>query len=161
MYAEIVAAVQSAKALAELLKSANGLSNRVEIVAAVNAVQDKLTVAYAANFESAEKQAALSNRVRELEKQIAEVENWDGQMQRYTLFEFPSRALAYAIKPGMEQGEPLHYLCASCVDKRQKSTLQPHERYLWCQVCKTNIETQDYKAPKFNPIIRGSGSWTP
>lgn len=142
MYAEIVAAVQSTKALAELLKAAHGLSNHIEIIAAVNAVQDKLTVAYAANLESTEKQAALSDRVRELEKQIAEVENWESQMQRYALFEFPTRALAYAVKPGMEQGQPLHYLCTSCVDKRQKSILQPQGRFLYCPVCKTNIENQ-------------------
>lgn len=130
MYAEIVAAVQSTKALAELLKAAHGLSNYVELLTAVNAVQEKLSQALVSNLESAEKQAALSERVRELEKQIAEVENWVRQMERYVLFEFPTRALTYAVKPGMEQGEPLHYLCTTCVNKRQKTILQPHGRYL-------------------------------
>ena len=157
MYAEIVAAVQSTKTLAELLKAAHGLSNHVEIVAAVNAVQDKLTVAYAANLESAEKQAALSERVRELEKQIAEVENWEGQMQRYALFAFPTGTLAYAIKPGMEQDEPLHYLCTSCVNKKQKSILQPHGRLLRCPICKTEIETKHFVPPDVNR--GGRGSW--
>ena len=45
MYAEIVAAVQSTKALAELLKAAHGLSNYVELLTAVNAVQEKLSQA--------------------------------------------------------------------------------------------------------------------
>ena len=83
MYAEIVAAVQSTKTLAELLKAANGLSNYVELLTAVNTVQEKLSQALVSNLDSAEKQAVLSDRVRELEKQIAEVENWERQMQRY------------------------------------------------------------------------------
>ena len=156
MYAEIVAAVQSAKALAELVKAANSLSNYGELLAAVNAVQEKLSQALAANLESAEKQTALSERVRELEKQIAEVENWEGQMQRYELFAFPTGTLAYAIKPGMEQGEPLHYLCTSCVHKKQKSILQPHGRLLRCPICKTDIETKHFVPPTVN---RGGGSW--
>ena len=132
MYAEIVAAVQSTKTLAELLKAANGLSNYVELLTAVNTVQEKLSQALVSNLESAEKQAALSDRVRELEKQIAEVENWDRQMERYALFQFPTGALAYAIEPGMENGQPPHYLCTSCVDKKQKSTLQLDHRVRSC-----------------------------
>ena len=156
MYAEIVAAVQSTKALAELLKAAHGLSNYVELLTAVNAVQEKLSQALVSNLESAEKQAALSERVRELEKQIAEVENWVRQMERYVLFEFPTRALTYAVKPGMEQGEPLHYLCTTCVNKRQKTILQPHGRYLLCQVCKNNIDMQSPTPQSGN---HGGGSW--
>jgi len=150
MYAEIVAAVQSTKTLAELLKAANGLSNYVELLTAVNTVQEKLSQALVSNLESAEKQAALSERVRELEKQIADVENWERQMERYALFEFPTGALAYAIKPGMEQGQPLHYLCTSCVDKKQKSTLQPHGRLLRCTVCKIDVATKHAPPIKVN-----------
>lgn len=156
MYAEIVAAVQSTKTLAELLKAANGLSNYVELLTAVNTVQEKLSQALVSNLDSAEKQAALSDRVRELEKQITEVENWERQMQRYYLFEFPTKALAHAIKQGMEQGEPLHYLCTACVDKKQKSTLQPHGRLLFCPACKTNIAMQE--APPLK-VRSSGGSW--
>jgi hypothetical protein len=156
MYAEIVAAVQSTKALAELLKAANGLSNYVELLTAVNTVQEKLSQALISNLESTEKQASLSERVRELEKQIAEVENWEHQMDRYVLFEFPTRALAYATKPGMEQGEPLHYLCTTCKDKRQITILQPHGRFLRCQICKTDIETKHYEPTEVN---NDNGSW--
>jgi hypothetical protein len=157
MYAEIVAAVQSTKALAELVKAANGLSNQLELLTAVNTVQEKLSQALISNLEGAEKQAALSERVRELEKRIAEVENWEQQMQRYVLFEFPTKTLAYAIRPGMEQGEPAHYLCTTCVEKKQKTILQPHGRYLKCQVCKTDIEIQKFAPP---PVNRGGGPWS-
>jgi len=139
MYAEIVAAVQGTKALADLLKTAHSLSNYSELLTAVTTVQQKLTEAIASVLASQEKQAALAERVRELEKQLEDVENWETQMQRYELFEFPTKALAYSLKSGKEEGGPHHYLCTSCVDKKQRSTLQPRKHLLYCTVCKTNI----------------------
>lgn len=156
MYGEIIAAVQSAKALADLVKAANSLSNHTQMLAAVHSVQEKLSDAITAHLASQEKQAALIERVRELEKQIAEVENWESQMQRYALFNFPTGALVYAVKPGMEQGEPTHYLCVSCVDKKQKSTLQPKGRYLWCTACQISFEIKVQPPQPNNP---GGGSW--
>ena len=130
MYAEIVAAVRSTKILADLLKATHSLSNYSELLTAVTDVQMKLTDAIASELTSQEKQAALAEKIRGLEKQLAEVKGWEAQIQRYALFELPIKALAYALKPGMEQGEPLHYLCTSCVDKKQKSVLQPEEECL-------------------------------
>jgi len=156
MYAEIVAAVQSTKTLAELLKAANGLSNYVELLTAVNTVQEKLSQALVSNLESAEQQAALSERVRELEKQIAEIEDWKSQIQRYALFQFSTGALAYALKDSQQNGEPMHYLCTACVDKKKKTTLQPQGRFLHCPECKTAIATEN--APPINRGGRG-GSW--
>lgn len=140
MYGGIVAADQSAKALADLVKAANSLSNHTQMVTAVHSVQEKLSDAITAHLASHEKQAGLFERVRELEKQIAEVENWESQEQRYAFFKFPSGVLAYAVKPGMEQGEPMHYLCASCVDKKQKSTLQPKGSNLSCTACRMTFK---------------------
>jgi hypothetical protein len=156
MYAEIVAAIQSTKTAIELVKAANGLSNYSELLTAVTAIQIKLADAIASELASQEKQAALAERVRELEKELSEVESWALQMQRYYLFEFPTKALAYALKPGAESGEPMHYLCTSCVDKKHRSTLQPIGRLLYCPVCKTNIAT--LPAPPINRQRQG-GSW--
>jgi DNA-directed RNA polymerase subunit RPC12/RpoP len=99
---------------------------------------------------------ALAERVRELENQIAEIEDWKNQIQRYALFQFPTGALAYALKSGCENGEPMHYLCTSCMDKKQRSTLQPNGRYLRCPVCKVDIATQPRPPSQGNN--RG-GSW--
>ena len=156
MYAEITAAIQSTKTAIELVKAAHGLSNYSELLTAVTAVQIKLTDAIASELASQEKQAALAERVRELEKQIAEIEDWKTQIQRYALFQFPTGALAYALKPGQENGEPMHYLCTACVDKKKKTTLQPNGRFLHCPECNFNIATRESK-----PIYISSvgGSW--
>ena len=157
MYAEIVAAIKGTKTAIDLVKATNGLSNYSELLGAVTAVQMKLTDAVSAALASQEKQAALAERVRELEKQVAEVEDWRNQISRYSLFQFPAGALAYALKTGLEDGQPMHYLCTSCVDKKQISTLQPHGRLLLCTVCKTDIATQS--APPLNLNRGRGGSW--
>lgn len=158
MYAEIVAAVQSTKTLTELLKAAHSLSNYSELLTAVTTDQQKLTDAIASDLASQEKQAALVERIRELERRLAEVEDWEAQMKRYYLFEFPTKALAYVLKPEMQSGEPMHYICTACADKKQKSTLQPHGRFLRCTVCKTDIATQ--AAPPTPRVKRSENPWS-
>lgn len=156
MFSEITAAITSAKAALDIAKASHGLTNYNELVAAVYEVNAKLLDATAVALASQEKQASLASEVADLKEKLREIENWEGQMNRYVLHAFPTGALAYAVQPGMEQGQPLHYLCASCVDKKQKSTLQPQDRVLRCSVCKTEIEIQEYVRPTVN---RG-GTWS-
>lgn len=148
MFAEISAAVTSAKTALDIAKAAHGLTNYNELVAAVSEVNAKLMDATVVTLASLEKQSALASEVSDLKESLRKIENWESQMQRYALFAFPTGALAYALQPGMEQGQPNHYLCAACVDKGQKSTLQPQGRLLHCPECKTNIAVQD--APPSN-----------
>ena len=132
MYAEITAAFQSAKAAVALIKATQGLSNSTEILMAVNDVQMKLSDAIASALAAQEKQAGLAERVRDLETQLRDVEDWQKEIQRYQLVEFSTKALAYRLKSDMANGEPVHYLCKACADKKQKTTLQPLDGELRC-----------------------------
>lgn len=143
MFAEISAAVTSAKAALEIAKAAHGLSNYNELVAAVYEVNAKLMEATTVALASLEKQSALTSEIADLKEKLREVENWEGQIKRYKLHEFPeTKALAHVLQPGMENNEPLHYLCTACVNKREKTVLQPNGIYLFCPVCKDNIQVQ-------------------
>src|SRR4030042_5818726 len=125
MYTEINAALQATKVLYDIAKANKGLTNYNELVSAVSDVNAKLIEANAAALASQEKQSFLSERVRELEKKIMEFENWESEIQKYKLHQFPSGSFAFELKPEMQQAEPLHYLCEACVAKRQKSIMQP------------------------------------
>ena len=157
MYAEISAAIASAKTALDIAKAANGLANYNELVAAVSEVNAKLIQATTVALASLEKQSALTSEIGELKGRLREVEDWEGQMRRYSLHEFPTKALAYALKSGMEEGQPVHYLCTACVDKKKKTTLQPNGRLLHCPECKTNIATQSAPPVK---VTRSRSSWT-
>ena len=125
MYTEINAALQATKVLYDIAKANKGLTNYNELVSAVSDVNAKLIEANAAALASQEKQSFLSERVRELEKKIMEFENWESEIQKYKLHQFPSGSFAFELKPEMQQTEPLHYLCHTCATKRQKSIMQP------------------------------------
>ncbi len=158
MYAEISAAITSAKTALDIAKAANGLANYNELVSAVSEVNTKLMQATTLALASLEKQSALTTEIAELKEKLREVEDWDGLMKRYALQAFPTGALAYALQPGMEQGQPLHYLCTACVDKKKKTTLQPSGRLLHCPECNTNLATQS--APQKNVGHSGrAGTW--
>lgn len=157
MYAEISAAIASAKTALDIAKAANGLANYNELVSAVSEVNTKLIQATTVALASLEKQSALTSEIAELKEKLREVEDWEGQMKRYKLHAFPTGALAHALQPGMEQGQPIHYLCTACVDKKMKTTLQPSGRFLYCPECKTKIATQS--APPIDYGGRRGGSW--
>ena len=141
MYAEISAAIQSAKALGELVKAAHGLANYNEFVTAVYEVNAKLMDATAVALASQEKQSSLANRVAQLEDELRELKNLESEAQRYQLTKFAFGGYAYSIKPGMEGAEPPHYLCATCMNQRKKSVLQPSgEAFLRCSLCHDEIQ---------------------
>ena len=156
MYAEISSAIASAKTALDIAKAAHGLSNYNELVSAVSEVNTKLMQATTVAFASLEKQSSLTSEIANLKEKLREIENWEGQIQRYALTPFPTGALAYALKQGMENGEPMHYLCTACVDKKKKTTLQPNGRLLHCPECKTNISMRHAEPLKIN---RNDGSW--
>lgn len=116
MAEELTVAIQGFKLLWDKIKTIKEVSNSIEIVTAVTEIQQKL-------LDSQEKQAALADKVRELETKLREVDDWKSQMERYALVQLPTGALAHQLKPDMSNGEPIHYLCRACADKKKKTTL--------------------------------------
>jgi hypothetical protein len=90
-------------------------------------------------------QAALVEAVGALKGRVAELEAWDADKQRYTLADFGSGLLAYALKDSMANGEPPHYLCAQCYNDKIKSILQTETRFpgrchvLTCHRCGSDL----------------------
>lgn len=164
MYAEISAAIQSAKVMADIVKTARSLANYNELVSAVSEVNSKLMEATAVALASQEKQSALAGRVAELEAELLQLRQQQQKSNRYHLHEFPATgALAYRLNSGSEDGEPLHYLCAACMDQGETSKLQPlnGKRSLRCYRCKVNIHVEpDPPQPGRRVISQGyRGPW--
>ena len=155
MYAEISAAVTSAKTALSIAKTAHDLTNYNDLVAAISEVNAKLMDATTVALASQEKQSGLTNRIAELEDKLREIESWESEIERYKLHEFQeTKALAYALQPDMANDEPLHYLCTTCVNKRQKTILQPSGRLLYCPVCDKSIMTQPAPVTKPPRVTR-------
>jgi len=65
-----------------------------------------------------------ADRIRDLEKQIVQMKNWERETQRYRLHDYGGGSFAYALKEDVQPQEPPHRLCANCYAKGEKSILQ-------------------------------------
>lgn len=169
MLNELLGAAQSVQALTTLLKAANGLSNYNEIVAAVSQVNAKLMQANTVALASQEKQASLAAQMADLQQELTQLRNWEREAERYVLHALAPGVFAYALKAGMENEEPAHYLCANCVSKRQKSILQvtvesEYGRSYICHNCSSTLSIELAKRPPsiaitdYDPLER-RGAW--
>ncbi|HKB59493.1 MAG TPA: hypothetical protein VKC56_05535 [Gallionellaceae bacterium] len=95
---------------------------------------------------------SLLRKIGDLEKQIMESENWDREIERYQLQPIGQGVFAFALKPGMENGEPPHLLCAKCVNDGKKSILQTRladefGRIYVCHTCGSELRVDSGRSP--------------
>lgn len=138
MASEIIASLGVFKTLFDTAKGLKDINDAAVRNAAVIELQEKILAAQAQH-------AALIERVGELEKEVARLETWEAEQQRYQLTDYGSGTFAYAVKPEARGTEPDHRLCASCYQKGHKSILQfdvrdehQQDRYT-CPACKTEF----------------------
>lgn len=157
MYIEIKAAMDSIRAVSDILKASQDLRNYNALATAIAELNTKLMEATTAALASNEKQATLANRIVELERQLADQVDWTQTKARCELFQFPTGTLAYALKAGMEELQPHHYLCVNCFDRKEVSKLQAsaNRRFLNCNLCNVNIQIEP--SPSMSP--RRGSSW--
>jgi hypothetical protein len=139
---EIAALAGSLKTAGDMAKAMVGLrdaqvfqSKAIELQSAILGAQSDAMAAMMAHSD-------LIERVHALEAEVARLETWESEKQRYELKEHGSRgAMAYALKEGVEPPAPTHSICPDCYEQRKKSILQPVKHFvgraesLECNVC--------------------------
>lgn len=131
-----VAAIASVKAIAEGIISTTRAADRQQILIDFNS---QIIEAQRAMFQAGADYEALARVKAELERKLLEMENWEKQAGRYELKELVPGIFVYAVKAGMEMGEPAHKLCPHCFQKRQRSILSlpgPGWTKYVCHECK-------------------------
>ncbi len=71
-----------------------------------------------------QQQAALIDRVRDLEKEVADLKAWGREKEQYELQQVDLGAFTYVPKPDTEAAKQPHWLCANCYEDGKKSFLQ-------------------------------------
>ena len=89
--------------------------------------------------------AALISDKADLERQVAELKDWERERNRYSLATIWDGSVAYSLKQSQANGEPPHWLCTNCFSTGKKSLLNPVEgcnRFFGvkCAVCGTFIQ---------------------
>lgn len=148
MIAEITTALQGTKIISDLIekyrKSKTPRDESVnldEISTALYEQKIKLTAAMDVAIATKEKQVALVQEVADLKEENKKLKDWSAEKERYALTMLIPGVPVRRVKPGLENGEAPHYLCANCFDRGEKSYLRFHSRsgtYV-CHPCKDEI----------------------
>ncbi len=142
-------AMTATKAMKDILEAMVGLRDANTFQTERFKLQSLIIDAQNSIFSANEERSALLERVRDLEKTIAEFETWDTEKQRYELKTIAHVALVYAMKKDADTTEPAHWLCANCYNNRKKSFFQyfthgppgpDYTKSIWeCATCKAQI----------------------
>lgn len=138
-------ALNSLKTATEIAQALIGIRDAEAFRGKALELQGVLVDANARVLAAQAAQAQCADRVHELERKLAKLEDWEREKERYELVEFPGGALAYAGKEAMRGMQPMHYLCANCIEDGKKSILQGHTNtlgihMLTCRACGVEIE---------------------
>lgn len=150
MLGEISGGLRSLQAAMTITRGLHALHEQVAINDAKIALQQNILDAQTALTEAQGKHSELTERVRQLEQQLADIAAWKSEADRYTLTAFPAGTYAYVLKPDASNGEPLHRLCPECFQERRKAILQTTAKHsggemVDCLRCKNRIVLADFK----------------
>ena len=148
MVSEAIMGLSAVKTALDVAKGLKDISDATVRNNAVIELQELILSAQQAQF-------ALTEHISQLEKQVADCKAWEREKERYELKELMSGYFAYALKEGMDEAEPAHYLCASRYSNGKKEILQGNTscsglRVIRCGSCKAEI--QHSKGPDAPPL---------
>lgn len=147
MAAELITGLGIFKSMLDSAKALKDINDRAIRNAAVIELQEKI-------LSAREQQTALTERIRELERRVADFETWNTEKQRYELVDIGSGTFAYTVKAAMRGTEPPHYICTNCYQNGKAAILQHAQmnmgHVLTCPSCKTKSLTADgaYRPPQ-------------
>lgn len=163
MLAELTAGYQATKATLDIAKGIQALKTEAEINSAVIDIQ-RLTIEAQQNLMQAQaSHTSLVGRVAQLEEEIANLKDWSAERECYQLVDVYRGAFAFMPKPGMERGQPAHWLCTNCFDQGRKSYMQfkgqdrgpggsnGQETAYGCNGCKGSIKVGWRTKPTYSP----------
>jgi hypothetical protein len=145
----IASALSSLKAAKDIAEAMVSLRDTAAFQTKLIEFQGKLIDANNAAFSAQEERTALLERIRDLEKQVADLKAWRTEKQQYELKDiYEGISFAYVLKPHAQDTERPHWLCANCYNNGKKSILQRGQKKMdpagrlpgWdCPSCKTTI----------------------
>lgn len=116
MLGEAIMGLSALNTAFNMAKGLKDIDDTVRRNAAVIELQENILAAQQA-------QAALIERIGELERKVADFETWERQKERYELKKLPVAVYLYALKDGVTPAEPPHYACPKCYEHRKRSVL--------------------------------------
>lgn len=121
-------ALSSLKMAYEITKAMKDLDDATKVQGIVFELQRVILEAQGSAIEARETHSMQVDRIRELEKEVADFKAWNAEKQNYDLKSIEGGAFAYMLKPDMRGSEPAHWLCQHCYENGKKMLLQAQGR---------------------------------
>jgi hypothetical protein len=121
---DISGALGALQSASNIIKSLAGLRSDSERSAKLIELQSQIMSAQTSAIQANTAQTALIDRVRQLEAEIACLETWSTEKQRYELKALRPGSFALALKADAQGSEPSHYICQACYASGKKCVLQ-------------------------------------
>lgn len=154
----IQGAITGLKTAADIAIGMSNLKTMTEVQGKAIELQQIILSAQSSALSAQSEHFSLLEKIRHLEKEIAQVKAWETEKQRYKLSSPWEGALTYSLKESMANGEPAHWICTSCYEDGRKSILNPiKSKDTWyllvCPVCNSQIQSPWRSAvhPQFPP----------
>ncbi|UVT17514.1 MAG: hypothetical protein H8K04_08250 [Nitrospira sp.] len=146
--ATIQSAISGLQTAGQLAKSMSELSASIDLKTKVIELQSAILAAQQSALAAQSDQLAMIERIRNLEKEIADVKAWEEQKQRYKMIPpwAGASCLVYGLKESCKGAEPAHWICTKCYDDGRRTVLNPKKSQtsmalLHCPTCKAEVET--------------------
>jgi hypothetical protein len=98
------------KLASETIQGLVNVRDQIKIGDTVIKLQAQILAAQQGASAAQERETALLERIRELEKEVTDLKAWDAQKQRYQLAEVGAGAFAYVVKSDAQGSEPEHLI---------------------------------------------------
>ncbi len=138
-------AIGSLKAAHEIVQGMIGARDTAVFQSKAIELQTQILAAQSSALAAHSDQFALLEKVRKLEEEMAALEAWNTEKERYTLHQVKDRRFTYILKKEVGPSEPNHQICANCYQNKHKSVLQYETRtpsrasLLVCHHCGSEI----------------------
>ncbi len=158
---EISAGLNSLKAAKDIVKALHAIQAGADLNEIKISLQGHILEAQEGLFAAQEAQSASARRIADLEQEIVRLKDWSAERERYHLVNVCRGSFAYMPKPGMEKGQPAHWLCTNCFDHGKKSYLSfkgqdksrsggnGDESTYGCDTCKGSIKVNWRRKPVY------------
>ncbi len=143
------------KAAGDTAKGLVNIRDTAKFGDAVIELQTQILAAQQGAFAAQRRETALAQEVSDLKKRIAEFETWETEKEKYELLKLPPGVLVRSLKKDEESAEVLHYICADCYERGQKSYLHSGGQsqgteHFTCHTCNSEIIAGEWRAQPIN-----------
>src|SRR5262245_61564345 len=153
MVGEIAGALTALRSASEVVKILMDTRDAALVNAQAGELYRHIVHAHISTVAAEVSEAALVQRIKMHEKQLAGTKEWEAVKGRYRLGDMGTGAFVYVHAPEPDGKEPTHWLCARCFDERKRSVLQYNNRtadrgrvYV-CPTCRGAIVVHGVRSP--------------